>query len=147
MYKWILMKREYWAKGNILGQFGRQVSGQPMIFPFVQYWLIFNIHLYMIWHYVPKECPQHLLKNVWGENWYQGAKTEKRYIPFLPQYASHVILAGRPLWCSVQMAKQCWSKKCPKINAAVPVQREIWFCYRIKTEQQSVNCIKIRLLF
>ena len=33
-----------------MGQFGWQMSGQPMIFPFVQYSLIFNIHLYMIWH-------------------------------------------------------------------------------------------------
>ena len=41
---------EYWTKGNILGRFGQQMSGQPMIFPFVQYSLIFNIHLYMIWH-------------------------------------------------------------------------------------------------
>ena len=38
-------------KGNIelkeiiLGWFGWQMSGQPMIFPFVQYSLIFNIHL------------------------------------------------------------------------------------------------------
>ena len=43
---------EYWKKGNIFGWFGRQLSGQPMIFPFVQYSLIFNIHLYMIWHSV-----------------------------------------------------------------------------------------------
>ena len=50
MYKWILKKREYWTKANILGRFGRQMSDQPMIFPFVQYSLIFNIHLYMIWH-------------------------------------------------------------------------------------------------
>ena len=26
------------------------MSGQPMIFPFIQYSLIFNIHLYMILH-------------------------------------------------------------------------------------------------
>ena len=50
MYRWISKKREYWTKGNILGQFGWQMSDQPMIFPFVQYSLIFNIHLYMIWH-------------------------------------------------------------------------------------------------
>ena len=37
MYKGILEKREYWTKGNILGQFGRQMSGQPMLF---------NIHLF-----------------------------------------------------------------------------------------------------
>ena len=37
MYKWILKKREYWTKGNILGQFGRQMSGQPMIFSSVQF--------------------------------------------------------------------------------------------------------------
>ena len=43
MYKWILKKREYWTKGNILGQFGRQMSGQPMIFPFVQYSLIHDL--------------------------------------------------------------------------------------------------------
>ena len=43
-------KREYLTKGDILGWFGWQMSGQPMIFPFVQYSLIFNIHLYMIWH-------------------------------------------------------------------------------------------------
>ena len=43
--KWILKKRDYWTKGNILGRFGQQ-----MIFPFVQYSLIFNIHLHMIWH-------------------------------------------------------------------------------------------------
>ena len=45
-------KREYWTKGNILSQFGQQMSGQPMIFLFVQYSLIFNIHLYMIWHWL-----------------------------------------------------------------------------------------------
>ena len=45
---WI--KRQYWTKWNILGWFGWQMSDQPMIFPFVQYSLIFNIHLYMIWH-------------------------------------------------------------------------------------------------
>ena len=43
-------KEEYVKKGNILGQFGRQMSGQLMIFPLIQYSLIFNIHLYMIWH-------------------------------------------------------------------------------------------------
>ena len=50
MYKWILKKREYWMKGNILGWFGWEMSGEPMIFPLVQYLLIFNIDLYMIWH-------------------------------------------------------------------------------------------------
>ena len=28
---------QYWKKGNIFGQFGWQVSGQPIIFHFVQY--------------------------------------------------------------------------------------------------------------
>ena len=42
MYKWILKKGEYWTKGNI---FGRFMSGQPKIFTYVQYSLIFHYWL------------------------------------------------------------------------------------------------------
>ena len=34
---------EYWTKGNILGQLGQQMSGQLMIFPFVQYSLMHDL--------------------------------------------------------------------------------------------------------
>ena len=35
-------KRKYWTKGNILGRFGWQISGQPMMFPFVQIFTYFQ---------------------------------------------------------------------------------------------------------
>ena len=38
-------KRKYWTKGNILGQFGRHMSGQPMIFPFCSIFTYFQYSL------------------------------------------------------------------------------------------------------
>ena len=54
MYNWILKKNGNIEQKGIswAARFGWQMSGQPMIFPFVKYSLIFNIHLYMIWHYI-----------------------------------------------------------------------------------------------
>ena len=43
---------EYWTKGNIIGWPNICRPNWPKIFPFVQYSLFFNIHLYMIWHLV-----------------------------------------------------------------------------------------------
>ena len=48
--------KEYWRKGNIIGWSDICRPNRPKIFLFVQYSLFFNIHLYMIWHFV-LPCP------------------------------------------------------------------------------------------
>ena len=52
MYKWILKISEYWTKGNIIGRPEICWPNWLKLFPFVQYFLFFNIHLYMIWHFI-----------------------------------------------------------------------------------------------
>ena len=49
MYKCILKINEYWTKGNIISWPNIYRPNRPKIFPFVQYYIFFNIHLYMIW--------------------------------------------------------------------------------------------------
>ena len=52
MYKWILKISVYWTKETIIGWPDICRLNRHKMFPFVQYSLFSNIHLYMIWHLV-----------------------------------------------------------------------------------------------